>query len=138
MATNHSKPTLSEFFGKFFEATDRYINAQDKRKNYGKFPETKSSEKETTSLAVNVGAFSNKSKSKKSDNPFIDCPLCDKNFNHAVNKCPSFSSASSKVNVLESARGCTACANLDHIKSSCKFRFKKPCVHCSGWHFSFL
>ena len=74
-------------------------------------------------------------------NNFRSCILCskanDKGADHPIYKCPTFTTAKSKIDKLNSLNACCKCANL-HKTEVCKFRFKSKCRYCSKWHFSFL
>ena len=57
---------------------------------------------------------------------------------HVIHKCLKFPTPQAKVEKLKSLNGCTRCASLSHLTNKCAFRFKRKCVKCSGWHFSYL
>ena len=57
---------------------------------------------------------------------------------HVIYKFSKFPIPQAKVEKLKSLNGCTRCASLSHLTNKCAFRFKRKCVKCSGWHFSYL
>lgn len=128
--TNNLRPTLNEINEHFFAANERYNVAQ----KFSKDRKVKS-HNDCTSLAINV-----KPNESKFTNPFLSCTLCTREgkSDHGINRCTVYKLPKDKLNRLQNLNGCLRCANLDHVSSQCKFRFKKPCNCCSSWHFTFL
>ena len=125
--TNKIRPSLKEIVDNFFSANERYSASLKALKPNKSCSDNRDN---ITSLAVSTEPVKN--------NPFASCSLCPDNSDHGINKCINFEKSDDKIKRLNSLRGCTKCANLSHRTESCRFRFKKSCVHCSEWHFSFL
>ena len=135
LVTNTSRPDLDQFIEKFFEANERYSQTSEIPKSVQKpkMDQESFSPKKTTALAMDINTHPNKS------NPFECCPLCPSGSNlHPVHKCTKFPNPDSKLSRLEKLNACTKCTNADHYSKTCRFRFKKQCIFCKGWHFSFL
>ena len=130
--TNNSRPTLEEIKGKFFEANDRYLSAKSKFRNrQDKDHKVRENPSKSLSFAANINY-------RKTSNVFKVCPLCPENTpSHPINKCSKFTDPRSKVDKINSLKGCVKCARLDHRTDSCKFHFYNRC-NCGEWHFNFL
>lgn len=134
--TTKTHPSIKEIVDNFFTGCERYENA--KKVNVKPSPNEGSNKKSPTenhaSMAVEV-------KSAKS-NGIRNCSICykitGKEVNHVIYKCSKFPTPKQKLEQLKTLNGCTKCASFDHCSDKCKFRFKKKCYNCSGWHFSFL
>lgn len=132
--SNKTKPNITEIVKHFFDACERY----EYRRKHSRFSKpvgtsnssSKQSSKITHSLAVDV----------KQHKP--QCNLClksgERDTDHALIKCPKFSSPSMKIEKILKLKGCRKCARFSHEYESCNFRFKNKCHKCGGWHFSFL
>ena len=122
----------------FFEANERYQNAN----KLGKLSKSKqpSAEKHQDKQEFNKSSILAAKVNVESSNPFTSCTLCsDKaNGDHPIHKCPNFTTAKEKIARLSILNGCTKCARIKHLDSSCHFRFDRKCKHCQGWNFSFL
>ena len=120
--TNKTWPTLEDIKSNYFTACERY---SPKQKRVAK----------STDMAVNVST--EKSKVTKS----FPCSLCayDKiDSDHPLMRCSKYSTVSSKIEKLLSVNGCTKCAFTNHVKDNCRFKFKNKCMHCQGYHWSYL
>lgn len=129
--TNSSKPTLNQINDNFFEASDRYMIEQRNSKN------VKTEKKVSTITAA--ADVSHDIKPKKS---FKACSICTKlegkEADHPIFRCCKFLSPKEKIEKLKEIKGCLKCADLSHLTHGCKFKFRKKCIHCNNWHFSFL
>ena len=80
---------------------------------------------------------------QKSDSlPKQFCSLCSSNNNrvstHSTFNCLAFPSTSDELAKLRSVNGCDKCGNSTHSGSYCKLKFKRTCIHCNKYHFSYL
>ena len=132
LVCNSSRPTLSEFMEHFFEANDRYSNVPSP-KNVRNDIVTYPSKSKSTSLAL---AVSPKCAGVNKQNPFANCPLCNNDSSHGINKCVKYTTPQSKINRLGVLDRCTMCTT-DHAGRACNFCFRYPCG-CDGYHYSFL
>ena len=132
--TNKTKPSFKEIVDNFFVANERYSHAQKLYKaKKSNSPKPQKNDKVSTSFAVKVNSKSSDSLSK--------CSLCsnvDKSNNHPIYSCPAFKTAKEKLDKIKSLNGCSKCASLKHKFAECRFKFKRKCRYCSGWHFDFL
>ena len=130
--TNKTHPNLKELNDSFFDACERYRNF----KSEGKTKDL--SHKKVTSFAVNMDIEDD---FKKSESVRL-CSLCSKldgkESSHPLFKCTNFNNPADKVSKLEELGACVKCGLTNHNTSQCRFRFRKKCINCSGWHFSFL
>lgn len=129
--TNKTRPSFEEIKDKFFLAAERYEQLQA----VGKNEKRKTTETNTTGLAVNVSYPAGRKTS------FKPCSLClnvPGKQDHPIYKCPSYSSVKSKLEKLVQLGGCSKCSNLNHKSDSCHYKFNSRCRHCSRYHFSFL
>ena len=126
LVTNSVRPNLNEIIDNFFAANERYELALSNSKS--KVDNSQSDKVNTTSLVSN---------NSQRTNPFQYCSLCS-GANHPINKCDKYLKPREKIERLKLVNGCVKCGNADHIVTKCRFRFKKSCIHCSKWHFSFL
>ncbi|XP_068243248.1 uncharacterized protein [Palaemon carinicauda] len=130
--TGNSKPSLKEIDDHIFEATERYVEAQEKFKRQRKSNECDAA---ISSFAANVKPLDESVPSR-----FRVCILCSKSgesSDHPIYKCLNFASPKLETEKLKSLHACCKCANF-HRTKDCKFRFNTKCKHCSKWHFSFL
>ena len=146
--TNNSKPSLKEIVDNFFNASERYLPITKKfkdKKSFSKenspkhFGNTKVGEHQKF---VNLATTVNYDQSGKSSskNIFSICPLCekDRDNNHSITRCMTYSNPNEKVDKLKKLGGCLKCADTTHKTELCKFRFNRRCIKCSSWHFAFL
>ena len=126
--TNKIKPDLEELNSAFFEATERYLNALGNNNVKPKL------------LIDNVDSFATKVETNIKAKSF-KCSLCSadgKVDTHATFQCKTYVDSTSKLDKLKSIGGCMKCANTKHKTSACRYKFKKKCIFCKRWHFSFL
>ncbi|XP_068243236.1 uncharacterized protein [Palaemon carinicauda] len=136
--TTKTHPSLDDILDNFFNASERYESTKGKTpqeiKFRNKFRNTPVKDS-TDSLAI-------KTKVMESKSSVPNCLLCSrsdsKETNHYVNKCQKFSTPAEKVHIIESFGGCVKCGMLNHMSSECRFRFKKRCINCNGYHMSYL
>ena len=148
LMTNNNYPSVKEISDNIFKSIERlginkstFKNSKfenppknfknfDSQNNFKKF-ENKFQAKADSKVNANAANVSF-SKDK--------CGLCtkvNKDFNHAIYKCPNFPTPDSKRNFLKENKGCLKCAQFHSNSGPCDFRFRKPC-RCGQWHFGFL
>ena len=120
--SNKTWPTLDEIKSDYFTACERYT------------PKAKRISK-STDLAVNISK--DNSKVTKS----FPCSLCNYDnidSDHQLIRCSKYPTVKSKIEKLQTINGCTKCAFTNHVKDKCRFKFKNSCMHCKGYHWSYL
>ena len=128
--TNSNKPNLENIETHIFDAIERFLDTA------GKKPTKKSDDVDVCNYAVSMDAY-------RADKPKQQfCSLCSKGNlkvdSHSTFNCPKYSSTFEKLNQLKSRNGCVKCGNTTHEAGNCRFRFKRTCINCSKFHFSFL
>ncbi|XP_064096396.1 uncharacterized protein LOC135208197 [Macrobrachium nipponense] len=129
----NSKPTTVQIVENFFECNERYLNVCSAIKPMEEASVAKNRlNPKSSNLAIKVDV--------ENVNPFISCTLCQNAISskHPINKCTRYITPKEKVDKLKALNACIKCANLGHWENFCKFKFKRKCSKCYGWHFSFL
>ena len=121
-------PDLDKILDSIYEAIDQ-VRDMD---------ESCEPEAEPLSLAANVHTNATRPTTQK----FKPCNLCNepsKQADHPIFKCNVYPNAKSKIDRLKELNLCTKCANIKHSTKECRFKFSRPCHHCTkSNHFSFL
>ena len=129
--SNSNKPNLNDIVENIFDAMERYL---DKNRRL----QTKKSESsiEVSNYAVSMNPYI----TDKSRPTF--CSLCSskdkKCTTHSTYNCPVFPSTKDKIGKLNATNGCVKCGNTSHDTKSCQFRFRKACMNCGKYHFTYL
>ena len=134
--TGDTHPSISDILKNFFTACERFENAQTVANTISSF--NKGPNKHKTESTVNMAVKVN----YKPRKVVTACSICSKVkgqlADHALFKCPNFTTPETKLAEIKSLNGCVRCGSLEHKTTSCAFRFKKKCYKCQQWHFSFL
>ncbi|KAL7647412.1 UNVERIFIED_CONTAM: hypothetical protein RMT77_001008 [Armadillidium vulgare] len=138
---NDAKPDLNAIVDSSFEVLNRLkeCTKQDKNSVPIKNHVAETHDKKTVSLAAAVD-LGNKNVSGRPSK----CILCQHlKYNgydsHYISQCPKFNTPESRIKKIIEIGGCILCSLLNHDKSQCKFKFKKPCYKCNAQnHASFL
>ena len=128
--TNSNRPNIAQIDQYVFEAMERYLEVSKNAKK-------RDVSVEVDSYAVNMGQYKrNENQSKQF------CSLCstfeNKVNTHSTFNCSVYPSTEDKLNRLRKINGCCKCGNVSHAAATCRFKFKKSCMHCNKFHFSFL
>ena len=125
---NCNKPNIDDLGTQIFDAMERYLESVKK-------PISKSSELEVTSNAISMNSY-------RSDSQRQFCSLCsspaEKITSHSTYNCQKYPSTVDKINRLNEVNGCVACGNVTHDVTNCRYRFKRACLGCSKFHFTYL
>ena len=128
---NLNRPNLAQIDQFIFDAMERYLEIQKRNSKQA------SSSLEVSSYAVNMDTF----KKHDADSKQF-CSLCSTRDNkvstHSTFSCAVYPSTKDKLAKLKSMNGCDKCGNVTHSGNYCKFKFKRSCMHCNKYHFSFL
>ena len=134
--TTKTNPSIQEILDNFFTSCERVESSRKLKAKSSKDKNSnlhKAQASNTSSMAVKVDS---------ADFKGARCVLCSNleggKVDHVIYKCSKFPTPQAKVEKLKSLNGCTWCASLSHLTNKCAFRFKRKCVKCSGWHFSYL
>ena len=129
--SNSNKPNLNDIVENIFDAMERYL---DKNRRL----QTKKSESspEVSNYAVSMNPYI----ADKSKPTF--CSLCSskdkKCTTHSTYNCHVYPSTKDKIGKLNATNGCVKCGNTSHETKSCQFRFRKTCMNCGKYHFTYL
>jgi len=130
--TNNTFPTLNEIQEHIFTA----ITCAGCWKRGDKRDAMVKSEHFVHNYAANVQQTNSKKPDEIKVNTTNDsCLLCKSG--HKTFKCTKYKTSKEKTDKLKEINSCIKCAN-PHKTKDCTFRFKNPCSHCRGFHFSFL
>ncbi|XP_068200128.1 uncharacterized protein [Palaemon carinicauda] len=132
--TNVTHPSFQQIVDNFFTACERYEQGQTEGKLSVRdevVTHSKPLQEKTSTMALKTKTL-----------PAKACNFCSKagisDNDHLSYKCTKYATPSDKISLLNLHKGCVKCGNFNHFTKACKFRFRRPCSHCSQYHMEYL